>query len=155
MTELNRKAFSIAEQAAMEVLRPALAEFGAGFIGAPRLLEGELNGFDQWWFIITGNDMRNQPLFAQQTAFTGEAYVEGVFSDRARAWEFIVAAHEVLPVKFVKSIRELSTGSSSPTNQLEPFKLHGREGQWLLNHVVVPLFIVVDYTYVEPEPEET
>lgn len=135
----------------MNVLRPALAEFGAGFVGAPRLLEGELNGYDQWWFILTGNDMRNQPRQAKQTAFTGEAYVEGVFADRSRAWEFIVAAHEVLPVVSTRSIRELSTGSASPTNQLEPFKLHGRDGQFLLNHVVVPLFIVVDYTYFDPE----
>lgn len=148
---LNNQAFAIAEQAAMSVFLPALSGYGAGFVGAPRLLEGELNGFDQWWFILTGNDMRNQPRQAKQTAFTGEAYVEGVFIDRKRAWEFIVDAHKVLPVTFTRSIRELSTGGSSPTNQLEFFTLHGRHGKWGLHHVVVPLFIVIDYTYFDQE----
>jgi hypothetical protein len=153
---LNPKAFAIAEETAMRVLNESLKEtHNEGFVGTPRLLEGTLDGYDQWWFLLTGNDMRNQPLFATQTAFTGEAYAEGIFEDRQRAWEFIIRVHQALPIKRERSIHELSTGGSSPTNQLEFFELHGREGKFGLYHVVVPLFIVVDYTFFDPEPEET
>jgi hypothetical protein len=151
MSTLNPNAFRLAELAIWQILTVSLADFGQGFVGAPRVIKGALNGVDQWWFAIGGESQGNQLNTTKQKAYDGGATIEAVFTDRARGWQFVVAVMEALPLTNTDPVRSLHKGTGNPSNVYEYFKIHNRPGEHGLWRVTIPLHLVFDLTYF---PEE-
>lgn len=153
--ELNKDAFRIVKAVVKSRIETALNEsHGKGFFGSPRMVGGKLNGVNQWWFIVGGEAPTNASKIGKQKSFKSRAVVEGVFEDVDRAYELIPRVHELLPIEHEKSVHSLySNGGGCETVALEFYEINGRDGMYGLYHVLIPLNIVVDFTYFEPEAE--
>lgn len=142
MSTMNLDAAIDAETKVMDKLRAALADFGDGFVGAPRVSsEGAVNGVNQWWFVIGGGDPSNLPQNGPVTTLAMGARLDGIFVDRKRAWQFAMSALAVMPV--VVSVARLHR-LGNPECQLSSFEVHGRNDSVLLWRVMLPARIVFD-----------
>ena len=138
--KVNLRAALDAEDACRKALAAALADYGEGYVGAPRLTGGKLAGVNCWWFAAGGGDTGEMPKNAPLAVLHMDARVEGVFADRQRAWEFAFATLAALPVRG-GNVQALYR-NGNPTNEYDYFTIDGREGKQGLWFVTVPLRIV-------------
>ncbi len=137
---VNLRAALDAEEACQKVLAAALATFGDGYVGAPRLTGGKLAGVNCWWFSVGGGPTTRPAPNAPVASLDMDARIEGVFADRHRGWEFAFSAIAALPIK--SGIVQTAYLNGNPSNEYDYFTLAEREGKHGLWHAHVPLRIV-------------
>jgi hypothetical protein len=137
---MNVRAALDAEEVCKKALAAALADYGDGYVGAPRLTAGELAGVNCWWFAAGGGTTTRQAPNAPVCSLDMDARIEGVFADRHRAWEFAFTALAALPIK--GGIVQTCYLNGNPSNEYEYFLIAGRTGKHGLWRASVPLRIV-------------
>ena len=139
MNPINVRAALDAEAECVKQLKGALAAFGEGYVGAPRLTGGKLAGVNCWWFYVGGGESGNIPRNAPTVSLDMGAGIEGVYADRARAWEMAFTVLGALPIK--GGIVQTLFRDGNPTNVYDYFELAERDGKHGLWRVSVPLRI--------------
>ena len=137
---MNLNAAIDAEKVCRDAFAVALATYGQGYCGAPRLTGGQLESVNCWWFAVGGGSSSRGAPNAPVAALDMDARIEGVFSERPRAWAFAFAAIAALPIRG-GNVQTLYL-NGNPSNEYEYFALAGREGKHGLWRVHVPMRIV-------------
>lgn len=139
--KLNLRAALDAEGACRKALAAALADYGEGYVGAPRLTGGVLAGINCWWLAVGGGPSTRGAPNSTPAALDMDARIEGIFADRHRGWEFAFAAISVMPIKGAGNVQTLYL-NGNPSNEYDYFAIAGREGKSGLWRVTVPCRIV-------------
>lgn len=139
---MNIRAALQAEAIVLDALKARLADYGEGYVGAPRLTGGQLAGVNCWWLAVGGGTSSRGAPNSAPAALDMDARVEGVFSSRQRGWEFALSALWALPVR--SGIVQAFYLNGNPSNEYDYFPVEGREGKHGLWHAVVPCRIVFD-----------